>query len=175
MRSSHFLWSQEELKGWEGLAAKGRKVSGSQQGKRAEVMSSSLTPVTRGTVTASLLHSALCIALGSLLGLPSAIGYQYIIAGGGGAAAGCSAPLLLSVQGSVLAPLSLVSQSAQHPGCDSGVGTWWALCPWTLLQAGNGKLPGAGKNSLAGFYHFKRNKFQLIALVRACMVLALLA
>jgi len=85
MRSSHFLWGQEGLKGWERLAVKGRKVLGSEQGRRGEMMSPALTPVTAGTVTASVLHTTPSTALGSLLGLSSAIGYQYIMAGGGGA------------------------------------------------------------------------------------------
>jgi len=49
------------------------------------MMSPALTPVTAGTVTASVLHTTPSTALGSLLGLSSAIGYQYIMAGGGGA------------------------------------------------------------------------------------------
>ena len=44
MRSSHFLWGQEGLKGCEGLAAKGRKVSAPEQGKRGEAMSPHLWP-----------------------------------------------------------------------------------------------------------------------------------
>lgn len=95
-------------------------MSGSEQGKRGEVMSPGLAPVTAGTVTASLLHRAPSTALGLLRAL----------------------------------------SSARKCCC---------------RQAGNGRLLGAGKNSLAGFYHFKGNKFQFIALVRACMVLALLA
>lgn len=47
MRSSHFLWGQEGLKGWKGLAAKGRKVSGSEQGKRGELMSPRSHPCDR--------------------------------------------------------------------------------------------------------------------------------
>lgn len=47
-------------------------------------MSPGLTPVTAGAVTASLLHTAPSTAVGSLLGLSSAIRYQYVIAGGGG-------------------------------------------------------------------------------------------
>lgn len=43
-------------------------------------------------------------------------------------------------------------------------------------QAGRQQKADRSSNiSLKGFYHFKGNKFQLIALLRACMVLALLA
>lgn len=84
MRSSHFLWGQEGLKRLEGLAAKGMKVPGSEQRKRGEFMFSGLTPETTGTVTASLLHTALSTALRWLLGPSSAIRYQHITAEDGG-------------------------------------------------------------------------------------------
>lgn len=66
------------------MAAKGRKVSGSEQGKRGELMPPGLTPRTAGAGAASLLHTAPGTALVLLLGLLSANGYRYMIAGAEG-------------------------------------------------------------------------------------------
>lgn len=110
------------------------------------------------------------------LGLSSATGYLSTIAGVGraGQAADCSTPVLLSIQGFQDFQGSTESSPPKVLRVERA-----SAVPRNVpadRHAGSQQKAVRSKNiSLERFYHFEGTKFQLIALVRTCMVLALLA
>lgn len=130
---------------------RGRKCLGlSRQKERCTAPG--LTTVTTGAVTASLLHTAPSSVLGLLLGPSSAIDTNILQHGWRGKQ--------LAAQ-QLFCPQSKASKSLPSPG-SSKCSAPRVQHPASVVpvnapagrQAGNGKMPRAGKNSLEGFLSF---------------------